>query len=43
MVGGGINIIGGSRHNIKDAEAGWRSIKETKRGDVSRILTVKNP
>ncbi len=36
--GGGINIIGRGRHNIKDAGAGWRSIKETKRSDISNAL-----
>jgi hypothetical protein len=35
---GGINIIGRGRHNIKDAEAVLRSIKETKRSDVSNAL-----
>jgi hypothetical protein len=36
--GGGINIISGGRHNIKDAGAGWRSMKETKRSDISNAL-----
>ncbi len=36
--GGGIDIIGGGRHNIKDAGAGWRSMKETKRSDISNAL-----
>ncbi len=36
--GGGIDIISGGRHNIKDAGAGWRSMKETKRSDISNAL-----
>jgi hypothetical protein len=36
--GGGIDIIGVGRHNIKDAGAGWSSIKETKRSDISYAL-----
>jgi hypothetical protein len=35
---GGIDIIGRGRYNIKDAGAGWRSIKETKRSDISNTL-----
>ncbi len=42
MAGGGISIINGGRHNIKDAEAGWRSIKETKGSDVSNSLNNKS-
>ena len=38
VAGGGIDIIGGGRQNIKDAGAGWRSIKETKRSDISNAL-----
>jgi hypothetical protein len=42
LAGGGINIIGEGRYNIQDAEAGWRSIKEIMRSDVSNAHNNKS-